>query len=124
MRARDFIVEKRLGKIGDRRQVATRGLHKFRDHGGYDRTYELNRVMMAAACADGSDTPLKLDSESWVGRYNTAHPYTKEEDKMLHQAFKAAGSEVHDLNHGDLRSQELESTNKVSPVTAFKGYPR
>jgi hypothetical protein len=124
MRARDFIAENTPGKIGNRRQVATRGLHKFRDNGGYDRIYELNRVMMAAACADGSDTPLKLDSESWVGRYNTAHPYTKEEHKMLHQAFKAAGSESHDLNHGDLNSEELESTNKVSPVQAFRGYPR
>jgi hypothetical protein len=124
MRSREFIIEKKIGKIGDRRQMATRGLHKFRDHGGYDRTYELNRVMMAAACADGSGEPLKLDSESWVGRYNTAHPYTEEEHKMLHQAFKAAGSEAHDLNKGDLRSQELESTNKISPVQAFKGYPR
>lgn len=123
MRASEFLIEKRVGKIGKRRQAATRGLHKFRDQGGYDRTYELNRVMMAAACADGT-TPLELDTESWVGRYNTAHPYTDIESKMLQQAFKATGSEHHDLNHGDNRSQELDMVNKQSPVKGFKGYAR
>jgi hypothetical protein len=28
------------------------------------------------------------------------------------------------LNNGDLESQELESTNKQSPINSFKGYPR
>jgi len=79
---------------------------------------------MAAACADGTDAPLDIDASSWAGKYNIATPYTKEEQKMLKQAFKAVGSETHDLNKGDLRSQELESTNKHSPVTGFKGYPR
>jgi hypothetical protein len=124
MRAQEFLVEKRTGKIGHRRQQATRGLSKFRDHGGYDRTYELNRVMMAVATADGSGKPLDLDSESWAGRYNTAHPYTDEEAAMLKQALQATGSETHDLNHGDNRSQEVDSTNTTSPVNSFKGYPR
>lgn len=123
MRASEFLIEKQIGKIGNRRQAATRGLHKFRDQGGYDRTYELNRVMMAAACSDGT-TPLDLDTESWVGRYNTAHPYTDIENKMIQQAFKATGSEHQDLNSGDLKSSEVESTNKTSPVKSFKGYPR
>lgn len=124
MRAYEFLIEKRIGKIGKRRQAGTRGLTKFRDIGGYDRTYELNRVMMAVACADGSGKPLNLDSESWAGRYNTAHPYTDEEATMLKQALQATGSETHDLNSGDNRSQELESTYIDSPVIAFKGYPR
>jgi hypothetical protein len=124
MRAFEFLIEKRVGKIGTRRQTATRGLTKFRDHGGYDRTYELNRVMMAVARADGTGAPLDLDTESWAGRYNTAHPYTDEEAAMLKQALKATGSETHDLNSGDNRSQELESTHTHSPLVAFQGYPR
>ena len=124
MRAHEFLMEKQIGKIGQRRQSGTRGLTKFRDIGGYDRTYELNRVMMAVACADGSGKPLDLDTESWSGRYNTAHPYTDEEAAMLKQALQATGSETHDLNSGDNRSQELKSTNTESPVVAFKGYPR
>jgi len=124
MRASEFLIEKQVGKIGNRRQAGTRGLTKFRDHGGYDRTYELNRVMMAVACADGTGSPLNLDTESWSGRYNTAHPYTDEEAAMLKQALQATGSETHDLNAGDNRSQEVESTHTHSPVVAFKGYPR
>ena len=124
MRAREFLIEKQIGKIGKRRQSGTRGLTKFRDIGGYDRTYELNRVMMAVACADGTGSPLDLDTESWSGRYNTAHPYTDEEAAMLKQALQATGSETHDLNSGDNRSQELKSTYTSSPIKAFKGYPR
>jgi hypothetical protein len=124
MRASEFLIEKHNGKIGQRRQASTRGLTKFRDIGGYDRTYELNRVMMAVACADGTNTPLDLDTESWAGRYNTAHPYTDEEAAMLKQALRATGSEQHDLNHGDNRSLELPSTNTTSPIKSFKGYIR
>ena len=124
MRASEFIVETRtIGKRSERQSIATRGAAKFRDPGGYDRTYELNRIMMATACADGT-TPLEIDAESWSGRYNTAHPYTDIESKMLMQAFKAVGSDYVDLNHGDNDSKELPSTNISSPVKAFKGYPR
>jgi hypothetical protein len=121
MRANEFIFERKIAKPSKRQNQSTRGLHKFRDPGGYDRTYELNRVMMATACADGT-TPLSLDAETWSGRYNTAHPYTQLEADMLKQAYKAVGTEAHDLNHGDNRSLELDSTNSVSPVLGFKGF--
>ena len=122
MRAREFLTEKHQGKMHKMHQNATVGLHRFRDPGGYDRTYELNRVMMAAAMADGSDKPIDIDQASWIGKYNTAQPYTKEEHKMLKQAFKAIGSDTHDLNHGDLKSQEHPAVNVESPMQAFKGY--
>ena len=124
MRAQEFLVEKQEGKIRHRHHQATRGLNKFRDPGGYDRAYELNRVMMAVACADGTNAPIDMDAASWVGRYNTAHPYTDEEAQMMKQAFKAVGSETHDMNHGDNRSLEPKDTNTASPVKAFKGYGR
>ena len=123
MRAHEFLIENQVGKIGQRRSQATVGLNKFRDKDLADRVYELNRVMMAAACTDGTFVP-KIDHESWAGRYNVAMPYTDVEQDMIEQAFRAVGSEYEDLNHGDLRSQELESTNKRSPVQGFKGYPR
>lgn len=123
MRAKEFVAEATSGKIGKRRQSATRGLNKFRDNEFQDRIYELNRVMMAAACSDGVN-PVNMNSESWAGRYNTAHPYTDIEQRMLKQAYKVCGSEWEDINHGNLDSEELASTNKQSPVVAFKGYPR
>jgi hypothetical protein len=78
---------------------------------------------MAVASSDGVN-PIEIDSESWVGKHNTAHPYTKEEQDMLKLAYKAASLEYKDLNNGDMDSEELDSTNKRSPVTSFKGYPR
>jgi hypothetical protein len=122
MRAREFITE-RDGVIGKRRQAATVGLNLFSDG---ERTssssYTLNRVMMAAAMADGTNAPIDMDEKSWVGKQRSAHPYTKVEQEMLKQAYKAAGAKWTDLNSGDLDSEEVLSTNTQSPVRAFKGY--
>ena len=123
MRAQEFIVE-RDGTIGKRRQVATVGLDVFGDAERQNSDYTLNRVMMAAACADGSNTPIDMDASSWVGKKRSAHPYTKVEQNMLKQAFKAAGAEYNDLNNGDLDSKEHPEVNIASPVVSFKGYPR
>ena len=123
MRAREFVAEAKVGPVGKRRSAATRGLHKFRDETFADRIYELNRVMMAVASTDGTFVP-DIDQESWSGRHDIAAPYTKQEADMLKQAYKATGSWNQDLNGGDMESQEVPSTNKQSPVIAFKGYPR
>lgn len=123
MRANEFISEAKIGKIGNRKQMSTKGLHKFRDENAADRIYELNRIMMAAASTDGTFVP-EIDSESWAGRYDVAAPYTQQESDMLMMAYKAAGSEYHDLNKGDLKSKELDSTNIQSTVKPFKGYKR
>jgi hypothetical protein len=124
MRAQEFLIEKQDGKISKRQQQSTRGLHVFsKKLDSYDRIYDLNRLMMAVASSDGVN-PIEIDSESWVGKHNTAHPYTKEEQDMLKLAYKAAKLEYKDLNNGDMDSEELESTNKRSPVQAFKGYAR
>lgn len=123
MRANEFMTESKIGKIGKRKQQATVGLNKFRDTNMADRVYELNRIMMAAASTDGTFVP-DMDGESWAGRYNIATPYTKEEQDMLKKAYKAVGSTHHDLNKGDLRSQELPGVNTQSLVKPFKGYKR
>lgn len=124
MRAREFVAEEKIGKISDQQQSSTRGLNKFRDRQFSDRVYELNRVMMAAACNDGNDFAEPVDAESWAGRNNIAAPYTEVEQRMLEKAYKAIGSKSWDLNKGDMDSEELPDTNKASPIKAFKGYPR
>jgi hypothetical protein len=85
--------------------------------------YDLNRVMMAVASTDGITVP-KIDQTSWAGKFNTAHAYTKEEENMLKIAYKAAGVDFTDLNHGDLKSKELDSTNTQSTLKPFKGYKK
>jgi hypothetical protein len=126
MRAHEFITEQshgtRAGKISARHQQSTTGLNVFAIS-QYDRTYDLNRVMMAVASTDGETIP-DIEQESWVGKQNTAHPYTKVEQDMLKIAYKAAGIPFKDLNKGDLDSEELDSTQEQSPIKAFKGYPK
>lgn len=122
MRAVEFISENRKGKISKRQQQSTKGLNLFADT-EFDRTYDLNRVMMAVACSDGVNT-IDIDQESWSGKNNTAHPYTKIEQDMLKMAYKAAGIKYKDLNNGNMNSEELQSTYKQSPVKPFKGYKK
>ena len=124
MRASEFVFESQIGKISKRQQQATRGLNVFsKKIDSYDRIYDLNRLMMAVACSDGVN-PIKMDAESWVGKHNTTHPYTKEEQDMLKLAYKAAGLAYKDLNNGDMDSEELLSTNTTSIVKPFKGYKK
>lgn len=126
MRAHEFITEQsngtKAGKISKRQQQSTVGLNVFAIS-QYDRTYDLNRVMMAVASTDGTTIP-NIEQESWVGKQNTAHPYTKVEQDMLKIAYKAAGIPFKDLNNGDLDSEELDSAHTNSPMKPFKGYKK
>ena len=124
MRANEFIIEAKVGPLSKLNQNATVGLNKFHDKQFSDRVYELNRVMMAAACNDGEDFVVPVDGESWAGRNDIAAPYTEVEQRMLEKAYKVVGTHHDDLNKGNMRSEELPDTNKKSPVTGFKGYPR
>ena len=125
MRAQEFISEDRKGIIPGGADNAMTGAHRMRDNGGYDRTNHLNRVMMAAACHDGKtkNAVKDMDPASWVEKYNTAHPYTAEEDNMIHGALKTIGADYHDVV-SDRRSLEMPDTHKTSPVKGFKGYKR
>ena len=125
MRAQEFISEGIDGnaEISKRQRFATRGLNIYADSEKWNTDYTLNRIMMATACTDGTFVP-DMDMKSWVGKHKTAHPYTKEEQNMLKMAYRAAGARWDDLNHGDMRSQELPGGNATSPVQGFKGYPR
>jgi hypothetical protein len=124
MRANEFVSESKVGKISNRQQQSTRGLNIFsKKIDSYDRLYDLNRLMMAVASSDGVN-PIVMDAESWVGKHNTTHPYTEEEQDMLILAYKAAGLQYKDLNNGDMDSKELPDTNTQSTVKPFKGYKR
>lgn len=123
MRAREFVMEGPAGTITKRQRWGTRGLHKFKDADGRDRFYELNRVMMAAAAADGITVP-DTPRASWAHNSALAVPYTEQEAAMLKHAYQAVGSVYDDLNSGDLRSQEPPGGNTKSPIKGFSGYPR
>ena len=123
MRANEFVTEGKT-KLHKDHHGPMPGIYNFRDD-GVDRIYNLNRVMMAAAMADGKSTkPIKdAHSSSWNDKYNTAQPYTKEEHNMLKSAFATVPTNKHHMV-SDHRSTEPAGTHKHSPVVGFKGYKR
>lgn len=101
----------------NRLDYANQGSLRMRDIGGYDRTYHLNRILMAAGMADGKSTkPVDMDSSSFVEKYNAAFPYTDEEHNMVLQAMATIPTDGKELTKRS-KSEELPSINKVSPVS-------
>tara|TARA_R110000868_G_scaffold244626_4_gene500992 strand:+ start:179 stop:562 length:384 start_codon:yes stop_codon:yes gene_type:complete len=127
MRASEFIFEataddgshgKRKGKLHPDVQSAMGMIHRVA--GTADRTYDLNRAMMAVASSNGKEFSHVPTGESWVARSNMAAPYTKEEHDMLHHAYGAIGTPVQSAT--DDHRREPDDTHRISPVKGFKGY--
>ena len=116
MKILELITERKAGKLSKRQQNPTRGLHTFSDSEHANSDYTFNRVGLAAAMCDGTNEP-DIDYISWIGKKKLTAPYTKVEADILKQAYKMAGANHKDLNHGDMNSKELSSTNTVSPVS-------
>ena len=99
---------------------ASQGAIRMRDVGGYDRVYHLNRIMMATAVADGhSAKAVDSPADTWFEKYNTAHPYTKEEELKLRSAMKTVptdGAVVSSFG----KSKERDGVNTTSPVAKPK----
>lgn len=106
-------------KMTKRQNQPTRGVHTFGDAERANSDYVQFRVGMAAAATDGKKKP-DIDAKSWIGKKKAAFPYTKEEADILKMAYQAAGANYDDLNHGNMNSEELTTTNKVSPVATKK----
>jgi hypothetical protein len=119
MKINEVIVEATVGKLTKRQQQPTRGLNKFTDGDRWNGDYTLYRLGLAVASTDGKSVP-DTDKESWVGKWKVAAPYSQADQDMLKKAYEAVGAKYEDINHGDMRSQELEGTQKSSPVAARK----
>jgi hypothetical protein len=113
------IAEANQTKISKRQQQSTRGVNTYSDAERWNADYVAYRLGMAVASTDGTITP-NMDKKSWIGKSKATFPYTPQEQEMLNQAYKAVGAKVIDLNHGDMDSDELDSTNKSSVVAAPK----
>ena len=115
MKIIELITEMKKGKITKRQQQPTKGLNTYGDGEKADSTYTSYRLGMAVAGANGKD-PIEMNGKSWAGKTKTTHPYSKEEQEMLKQAYKVVGAKYKDLNKGNMESEELDSTCTVSPV--------
>jgi len=119
MKINEVITEAKVGKLTKRQQQPTRGLNKFTDGDHWNSDYTLYRLGLAVAATDGKTVP-DTDKESWVGKWKVTAPYSQADQDMLEKAYQAVGASYEDVNKGDMRSQELESTNKSSPVAPKK----
>lgn len=120
MKINEIITEGSDGNKPEHQTAGDTGEWRFRDVGGYDRAYNLNRIMMAAAMADGqSDKAVDMDQSSWVEKYNTARPYTEQEHNMMKAAFNTVDSE-YEQTETDHHSSEPSDVNKSSPIPAKK----
>ncbi len=119
MKVTEVISEAIQGKMSKRAEQASRGVNTYGDAEHRSSDYVAYRLGMAVAGTDGKNTPT-MDRKSWIGKDKSTHPYTEEEQEMLKKAYKAVGADWKDLNHGDMRSMELDSTNKTSPVSKPK----
>ena len=104
----------------DHHSAVQGNVHRARDVGGYDRIYHMNRLMMAMAKADGKSTrAVDSPAETWFEKYNTAHPYTKEEENMLKSAMKTVPTDGKFVSKWG-KSKEHDDTHRVSPTPAKK----
>ena len=119
MKVIDIISEAKQAKISKRQSQSSRGISIYGDAEKASGDYVAFKLGQAMAGSDGT-TPIKIDAKSWHGKKKTVHPYTEIENEMFKQAAKAVGADYKDLNHGDMKSRELDTTNKISPVAKIK----
>jgi hypothetical protein len=117
MKINEIIVEHKTTKLSKHHDAAHAGaIYRTRDVGGYDRVYHMNRMGMALAMADGKSTKaVDSPADTWFEKYNTIHPYTEEENKMVKSAMKTVPTDGR-LVSNDRKSREQNDTHKVSPV--------
>ena len=116
MKINEIVVEGKTTELDKDHEAAHQGdIFRARDVGGYDRVYHMNRLMMAMAKADGKSTKA-TDSpkETWFEKYNTVHPYTDAENKMVQSAMNTVPTDGKMISH-DNKSREPEDVNRSSP---------
>jgi hypothetical protein len=119
MKVIDIISEAKQAKISKRQSQSSRGISTYGDSEKMNSDYVAFKLGQAMAGSDGKTVP-EIDAKSWHGKKKTIHPYTEVENEMFKKAAKAVGADYEDLNHGDMASKELDSTNKISPVAKIK----
>ena len=119
MKVYDVISEAASAKITKRQSKSSRGISTYSDAEKANSDYVAFKLGQAMAATDGKTAP-EIDAKSWYGKKKTVHPYTEVENEMFKKAAKAVGADYDDVNHGDMQSKELDSTNTTSPVAKRK----
>lgn len=123
MRAREFITER--SKLPDSHISATPGMNR---HPHLDNSSPYAPWRFAAHFLAGADGKNPYEHQPNVegpsGQTLVTVAFSSEEDAMIRQAEKAFGIEAKRIQMSPPGSYEIDEIYKVSPVTAFNGYPR
>jgi hypothetical protein len=116
---KNAVAETKQATITKRQAQSSRGINTYGDTEKANSDYVAFKLGQAMASTDGIKTP-EIDGKSWHGKRKTVHPYTDVEQQMFIKAAKVVGADVTDINHGDMRSLELDTTQTASPVATIK----
>ena len=130
MRAREFIAEGKTGSIAPDVGRALPGAFKIPALKNQD-PYLQYRFGVAIAGAKGAKqraedgVPAFDGKESEFGENEIVVSYDPHVVDYIHDALRAMGMPPSDaVQIGTMKSEEATDVDKVSPVKAFKGYPR
>jgi len=134
MRAREFLTEQELSDVHDGLDVAflslpyTYMIPELSNSNFYD-IYRFGVAIAAVRGEGGSEDKVqdknrpKFRPESKLGKHPTVSSFDPNVGKVIDQALAKVD------RHGKVEvsssgSEEMKDTSKVSPVRAFKGYPK
>lgn len=134
MRAREFLTEQELSDVHDGLDVAflslpyTYMIPELSNSNFYD-IYRFGVAIAAVRGEGGSEDKVqdkdrpKFRPESKLGKHPTVSSFDPNVGKVIDQALSKVN------RHGKVAvssagSEEMKDTSKVSPVRAFKGYPK
>ena len=130
MRAQEFITESRIGTITQDVGLALPGAFKIPALKNQD-PYLQYRFGVAIAGAKGAEqrrkdgVPPFDGKESVFGENEIVVSYDPHVVDYIHDALRAMGMPPSDaVQIGTMASEEATDVDKISPVRAFKGYPR
>ena len=128
MRAREFITEERElpPEQADpmRQTFVLPGLPSSDPYQSYRFGMSLARARSDAVADNLNPYILPWSEEEVFGEYAVVAGINSTVDPIIDKALKMAGIPGGKKPIGSLKSEEPPSVDKVSPVRAFKGYPR
>jgi hypothetical protein len=123
MRAYEFITEAKKGpmkKIDATKKAAMKDVSTLPGLNMNSGSMYTN-YRMAVALAGAPNFPTKMEADNWIGGDPLMSPYTDVEMDMVKAAAQVVGGGKIQ-NWSGKRSEELPTTQKVSPVKGFKAW--
>lgn len=117
MRAREFITEEANETLTPDERTAIPDMEKFNALDN-SNPYKMWRFMVAAA----GEPEFGMPREGPTGQKFVTVAYTDADAEIINATAKTMG--IKGTRISTMGSQEAPNTNKISPVTGFKGYPR